>query len=76
VEHAGVDLTGLREIQPQKGAMGVRFLNASQAHLWEAEQESRAQRPRRPARVGRAPVGIEEHLDCLEDTVRQTREDL
>ena len=36
-KHAGVDMTGLREIQPQKGAMGVRFLNASQAHLWEAE---------------------------------------
>jgi hypothetical protein len=36
-EHAGVDMTGLREIQPQKGAMGVRFLNASQAHLREAE---------------------------------------
>jgi hypothetical protein len=33
VEHAGVDMIGLREIQPQKGAMGVRFLNVSQAHL-------------------------------------------
>jgi hypothetical protein len=42
-EHAGVDMTGLREIQPQKGAMGVRFLNTSQAHLREAEQEPRAQ---------------------------------
>jgi hypothetical protein len=56
--------------------MGVRFLNASQAHLQEAEQEPRAQRPRRPARVGRAPVGIEECLDHLEDTVQQTWEDL
>jgi hypothetical protein len=56
--------------------MGVRFLNASQAHLREAEQEPRAQRPLRPARVGRAPAGIEERLDHLEDTVRQTREDL
>jgi hypothetical protein len=42
-EHTGVDMTGLREIQPQKGAIGIRFLNASQAHLWEAEQEPRAQ---------------------------------
>jgi hypothetical protein len=49
--------------------MGVRFLNASQAHLREAEQEPRAQRPRRPARVGRAPAGVEERLDRLEDTV-------
>jgi hypothetical protein len=44
--------------------------------LREAEQEQRAQRPRRPARVGRAPAGIEEYLDRLEDTVRQTRVDL
>jgi hypothetical protein len=29
----GVDMTGLEEVQPEKGAMGVRFLNASQAHL-------------------------------------------
>jgi hypothetical protein len=35
-EHAGVDMTRLREIQPEKRAMGVRFLNASQAHLREA----------------------------------------
>jgi hypothetical protein len=28
-KHAGVYMTRLREIQPQKGAMGVRFLNAS-----------------------------------------------
>ena len=42
VVHFGVDTTGLREIQPEKGAMGVRFLNASQAHLREAEQEQRA----------------------------------
>ena len=35
--HFGVDMTGLKEIQPEKGAMGVRFLNASQAHLREAE---------------------------------------
>jgi hypothetical protein len=75
-EHAGVDMTRLREIQPQKGAMGVHFLNSSQAHLWEAEQEPRAQRPQRPASIGRAPAGVEEHLDHLEDTVRQTREDL
>ena len=40
--HYGVDTIGLREIQPEKGAMGVHFLNASQAHLQEAEQEQRA----------------------------------
>jgi hypothetical protein len=56
--------------------MGLRFLNASQAHLREVEQEPRAQRPRRPARVGRAPAGIDEGLDRLKDIVRQTREDL
>jgi hypothetical protein len=75
-EHAGVDMTGLREIQPQKGAMGVRFLNASQAHLREEEQEPRAQGLRRLARVGRALAGVEERLDHLEDTVRQTQKDL
>jgi hypothetical protein len=37
----GVDMIGLKEVQPEKGAMGVRFLNASQAHLREAEQELR-----------------------------------
>jgi hypothetical protein len=37
----GVDMIGLKEVQPEKGAMGVRFLNASQAHLWETEQELR-----------------------------------
>jgi hypothetical protein len=42
VEHFRVDMTGLREVQPEKGAMGVRFLNASHAHLWEVEQELRA----------------------------------
>jgi hypothetical protein len=33
-----VDMIGLKEVQPEKEAMGVRFLNASQAHLREAEQ--------------------------------------
>jgi hypothetical protein len=41
-EHFRVDMTRLREIQPEKGSMGVHFLNTSQAHLWEAEQEQRA----------------------------------
>jgi hypothetical protein len=44
-EHFRVYMTGLREIQLEKGSMGVCFLNASQAHLREAEQEQRAQRP-------------------------------
>jgi hypothetical protein len=35
--HFGVDMIGVKEIQLEKGAMGVRFLNASQAHLWEAK---------------------------------------
>jgi hypothetical protein len=43
IEHFRVDMTGLREVQSKKGAMGVCFLNASQAHLREAEQEQRAQ---------------------------------
>jgi hypothetical protein len=40
-KHFRVDMTGLREVQLEKGAMGVRFLNASQAHLREVEQEPR-----------------------------------
>ena len=36
-----MDMAGLREIQLEKRAMGVRFLNASQAHLREVEQEAR-----------------------------------
>ena len=35
--HSRVDATRLKEIQPEKGPMGTRFLNASQAHLREAE---------------------------------------
>jgi hypothetical protein len=42
-EHFRVEMIGLREIQPEKGSMGVLFLNASQAHLREAEQKQRAQ---------------------------------
>jgi hypothetical protein len=41
-ERFRVDMIGLREVQPEKGAMGVCFLNASQAHLREAKQEPRA----------------------------------
>jgi hypothetical protein len=40
-KHFRVDMTGLREVQLEKGAMGVRFLNTSQAHLREVEQEPR-----------------------------------
>jgi hypothetical protein len=61
-----VDMIGLREVQPEKGAMGIRFLNTSQAHLWEVEQEPRAQRPQRADRVGGAPARVEERLDHLE----------
>jgi hypothetical protein len=32
-ERFRVDMTRLREVQLEKGAMGVRFLNTSQAHL-------------------------------------------
>jgi hypothetical protein len=75
--HFGVDMTRLKEIQLEKGAMGVRFLNTSQAHLREAEQEPRAQRPQKAARVGGAPAGrVEECLDRLEAMLRQTREDM
>ena len=35
--HSRVDVTGMKEIQPEKGPMGARFLKASQAHLREAE---------------------------------------
>jgi hypothetical protein len=75
--HFGVDMTGLKEIQPEKGAMGIHFLNTSQAHLREVEQEPRAQRSWRASRVGGAPArGVEECLDCLKATPRQTREDM
>ena len=36
-EHFRVGMTRLREIQPDKGSMGVCFLNASQAHIREAK---------------------------------------
>jgi hypothetical protein len=69
--HFGVDMTGLKEIQPEKGAMGIHFLNTSQAQLREVEQEPRAQRSWRASRVGEAPTrGVEECLDCLEATPR------
>ena len=42
-EHFRMDMTGLREIQPKKGSMSVRFLNTIQAHLREAKPEQRAQ---------------------------------
>ena len=38
-EHTKVPMAGLRETQLERGPMGVRFLNASQAHLWEVEPE-------------------------------------
>jgi hypothetical protein len=59
-------MIGLRKVQAKKGAMGVRFLNASQAHLREAEQKPRAQQPRRAARVGRTPARLEEGMDRFE----------
>jgi hypothetical protein len=40
--HLEVDMTGLNEVQPEKGAIAVCFLNTSQSHLREAEQEPRA----------------------------------
>jgi hypothetical protein len=46
--------------------MGVCFLNVSQAHMWEAEKEQRALRPRRAARAGGVPARIEERLDSFE----------
>jgi hypothetical protein len=36
-EHFRVNMTGLREIQLEKGSIGVHSLNASQAHLREVE---------------------------------------
>jgi hypothetical protein len=58
VEHFKVDMTRLREIHLEKGSMGVRFLNASQAHLREAKQEQRAKRPLRATQAGEVPVRI------------------
>jgi hypothetical protein len=61
-----VDMTGLREIQPEKGSMGVCFLNASQAHLREVDQEQREKRSRRATRAGGVPARVEECLDHFE----------
>ena len=71
-----MDMTGLREIQPKKRAMDVHYLNASQAHLREAEQEQKAPQPRRAARAGRVLPGIEEHLDRFKASLKETREAL
>jgi hypothetical protein len=46
-EYFKVDMIGLWEVQLEKGAMGVHFLNASQAHLQEAEKEQRVSPPQR-----------------------------
>jgi hypothetical protein len=37
VESFRVDMTRLREVQPERGAMGICFLNTSQSHLQEAK---------------------------------------
>jgi hypothetical protein len=74
VEHFRMDMIGLREVQLENGAMGVHFLNVSHAHLQEAKQEPKVQRPRRATRVGEAPTRVEEHLDHLEATLRETQE--
>ena len=66
IEHFRVDMTRLREIQPEKGFMGVRFFNASQVHLREAGQEQRAQRPQRAARAAGVPTRTKEHLGRFE----------
>jgi hypothetical protein len=70
--HFGVDMTGLRDVQPEKGAMGVRFLNAGQAHLREAEQEPRAQPLQKAARVGETPARLKERMDRFEASLRET----
>jgi hypothetical protein len=36
-KHFMVDMTGLMEVQLEKGSMGVHFLNASQFHMREEE---------------------------------------
>jgi hypothetical protein len=69
-------MTGLREIQPEKGSMGVRFLNTSQPHLWEVEQEQTAQRPQKATQVGWIPARVEECFDCFEASLRETRKAL
>jgi hypothetical protein len=70
--HFGVNMTRLREVQPEKGAMGVRFLNISQVHLREAEQEQRAQRQRRTTQAGGAPARLKELMDRFEASLQET----
>ena len=66
-----MDMIGLKEIQPEKGSMGVRFLNVSQAHLREAKQEQRAQSPQKVARVGGIPTRVKERLDHFEASLSE-----
>jgi hypothetical protein len=49
----------------------VRFLNASQAHLREDEQEKRLRQPLQVARASGASARIEERLDRFEASFRE-----
>ena len=76
VEHFWVDMTRQREDQPKKGAIGIHFLNTSQAHLREAKQEKRAQRPWRVAWASEVPARENESLDHFEAWLWETWEAL
>jgi hypothetical protein len=56
--------------------MGVRFLNTNQAHLQEAEQEQRAQRPQRATRASGIPARIEDHLVRFKASLQKAQEAL
>jgi hypothetical protein len=49
----------------------VHFINASNAHLQEAEQEQKPQQPSRMARADGATAKVDERLDHIEASLRE-----
>jgi hypothetical protein len=72
-EYAEVSTRGLKELLLGKGPINLRFLNASNAHLQEAEQEQRPQRPPRAARVDGASSSTsqDKRLGRMEITLQE-----
>jgi hypothetical protein len=71
VEHVEVSTEGMREVHLEKAPINAHFLNASNAHLQEAEQEQRPRRPSRTTQADGATTRMEEHLDRIEASLRE-----
>jgi hypothetical protein len=67
VQHAGVDTEGMIELAPEKGPITARYLNCSNAHLWDATLAPRP-RWRRTARVSTS-ASQEKRLGRIETTL-------